>query len=254
MDTVQIIILAAGFGKRMANQLPKVLIPLNGKPLILHLLESVRQSGVCETPVIVIGQKADQVRASLGTDYTYVIQVEQLGTGHAVACARSAVEGHASHVLVLYGDHPYVSAKTIRAIADAHRAGTNVLTMATTLVDDFEGWHQGFADFGRVVRDSEKRVSAIIERRDATAEQLEIREVNPSYFCFRADWLWPRLSQLTNHNGQHEYYLTDLAGIACREGQPITTVAIEPREALGVNTAEQLAVLSQVPDVQPPAV
>lgn len=251
MVNVQIIVLAAGFGKRMAHQeLPKVLIPLNGKPLIMHLLESIKQSGVCEKPVIVIGQKADLVKASLGPDYTYVTQTEQLGTGHAVACARPVVEGQADHVLVLYGDHPFVGAKTIRAIADAHQAQASVLTMATALVDDFKSWRQGFLDFGRVVRDNQGRVSAIIERRDATAEQLEIREVNPSYFCFRADWLWPHLSQLNNHNAQHEYYLTDLAGIACREGQTISTVPIAPREALGVNTAEQLAVLSQVPDVQ----
>ena len=245
--TVQIIVLAAGHGKRMNNHaLPKVLIPFQGKPIVKHLLEAISQSGVCDQPVIVIGQKADMVKAALGPAYTYVVQAEQRGTGHAVACARSVVEGRAEHVMVLYGDHPLVSAKTIRTIAEQHITRNAVLTMATVQVEDFNDWRQGFSDFGRVVRDDQGRVSAIVERRDATAEQLTIREVNPSYFCFRADWLWPRVDQLTNENAQHEYYLTDLAGIACSEEQAIATVVIEPREALGVNTVEQLELIEHL--------
>ena len=118
--------------------------------------------------------------------------------------------------------------------------------MATVEVADFNDWRQGFSDFGRVVRDDQDHVSAIVERRDASVEQLNIHEINPAYFCFRADWLWSRIDQLTDQNTQHEYYLTDLAGIACREGQVIETVVIEPREALGVNTAEQLELIENL--------
>lgn len=244
---VQIIVLAAGHGKRMNNhELPKVLIPFHGKPIIKHLLEAVAQSGVCGQSIIVVGQKAELVKTALGPSYTYIVQAEQRGTGHAVACARSAVEGRAEHVMVLYGDHPLVSAKTIRTIADQHVAHNAVLTMATVQVADFNDWRQGFADFGRVVRGEQGRVSAIVERRDASAEQLDIREINPAYFCFRGGWLWSRIDQLTDQNTQHEYYLTDLAGIACSEGQAIATVVIEPREALGVNTAEQLELIENL--------
>ena len=244
---VQIIVLAAGHGKRMNNhELPKVLIPFHGKPIVKHLLEAIAQSGVCDQPIIVVGQKTEMVQTALGPSYTYVFQAEQRGTGHAVACARSAVEGRAEHVMVLYGDHPLVSAETIRKITEQHVTRNAVLTMATVEVADFNDWRQGFSDFGRVVRDDQDHVSAIVERRDASVEQLNIHEINPAYFCFRADWLWSRIDQLTDQNTQHEYYLTDLAGIACREGQVIETVVIEPREALGVNTAEQLELIENL--------
>ena len=244
---VQIVVLAAGHGKRMNNnELPKVLIPFHGKPIVKHLLAAIDQSGVCSKPIIVIGQKAEMVQAALGPSYTYVVQSEQRGTGHAVACTRSAIEGRAEHVMVLYGDHPLVSADTIRTIAARHVGSGSVLTMATVHLADFNDWRAGFTDFGRVIRDGQGRVSSIVERRDATAEQLNILEVNPSYFRFQAAWLWSRIDQLTDQNAQHEYYLTDLAGIACREGQVIVTVDIAPKEALGVNTAEQLELIEHL--------
>ncbi len=245
---IQIVVLAAGHGKRMKNNnnLPKVLIPLKGKPLIKHLLTTIAQSGVCEKPLIVIGQKAKEVKEVLGPNYIYVFQKEQLGTGHAIACGRSQIEGEAKDVMVLYGDMPFISAETIKKLTKRHLAQGKVLTMATVKVSNFKSWRQGFYDFGRIIRDKKGKICQIVEKKDANKKQLEIKEVNPSYFCFKADWLWQNLNQLKNNNVQREYYLTDLAAVACQQGQEIATMVIEPKEALGVNTAEHLALVEKL--------
>lgn len=247
MSNVQIIVLAAGQGKRMGTPaLPKVLTPLKGKPLIEHLLAAVKQSGVDPKPVIVIGQHAEKVRTALGEGYTYVTQAEQLGTGHAVGCARDAVASNTKDIMVLYGDHPYVSAETIAQIIATHQREKAVLTMATVQVADFNDWRDGFKHFGRILRDASGTIQAIVEVKDATIEQQEIKELNSAYYCFQVDWLWPRLAQLRNQNSQSEYYLTDLVGMATSEGKKITTVSIAPKEALGVNSKAELETLSKL--------
>lgn len=245
MEKIKIVILAAGHGKRMNNEsLPKVLTPLKGKPLIVWLTEAIKVSGVCEQPVIVVGQKSEMVKATLGPGFIYVIQSEQLGTGHAVMAARSEVEGQADNVMVLYGDHPLVSSETIRKLTEAHLDSGNVLTMATVKINDFNDWRQSFNDFGRIIRDGAGNITGIIEAKDATPEQRQILEVNPSYFVFKADWLWNNLERIKNDNVQHEYYLTDLPKIAVSENKKITSVEIDPREALGVNTVDQLTLIN----------
>jgi bifunctional UDP-N-acetylglucosamine pyrophosphorylase/glucosamine-1-phosphate N-acetyltransferase len=245
-NQIQIIILAAGHGKRMNNlELPKTLIPLNGEPIIFRLLKAIKDSGVCDDPIIVVGQKADQIRAALGPNYHYIIQDRQLGTGHAVLCTKSELEGKVKDIMVLYGDHPLITAEMIQKLARAHLKSGKTLTMATVKVPDFADWRCGFYDFGRIVRQGSNKVCAVVEKRDATEAEREIKEVNPSYFCFKADWLWQKLSELKNENSQQEYYLTDLVGMACQAGLEIETVEIQPKEALGVNTAEQLELVSK---------
>ena len=171
-NKIQIIIVAAGHGKRMQNdEVPKVLVPLHGKPMITHLLESIVRSAVCKRPVLVIGQKAEMVKTALGPANEYVFQQEQLGTGHAVSAARQLLEGKVAHVMVLYGDHPLVSAETINKLSETHRSSGGVLTMATVRVDDFNDWRAGFADFGRIVRNTAGDITAIVEKREATSEQ-----------------------------------------------------------------------------------
>jgi bifunctional UDP-N-acetylglucosamine pyrophosphorylase / glucosamine-1-phosphate N-acetyltransferase len=229
MDDIQVIILAAGEGKRMHNPvLPKVLISLRGQP------------------IIVVGNKADLIKARLGPAYPYVYQAQQLGTGHAVAVTRAIVEGKAKHIMVLYGDHPFVSAQTIQKIAQTHLDSQAVLTMATTTVADFDDWRASFDLFGRVVRDDNNQILKIVERKDAMPEIAAIKEVNPAYFCFQADWLWSHIDKIQNNNAQAEYYLTDLVDLAFQEKQKIATVDISPREALGVNTAEHLDLLEKL--------
>lgn len=244
---MKILILAGGLGKRMNNpDMPKVLISLNGRPLIDYLLAAIKKSGVCAKPTIVVGAKAEMVKATIGSEYDYVLQTEQLGTGHAVMCAAPELKGRAENVLVLYGDQPLMKAETIKKLAEAHLAGGKVLTMGTVTVPDFEDWRGGFYDFGRIVRDEAGKVIGIVEKKDATEEILKIKELNPSYFCFKADWLCQNLDNIKNKNNQKEYYLTDLIAIACRQGEEIATVAIDPKEAVGVNTEEQLKLVEEL--------
>jgi len=247
MNQIKIIILAGGLGKRMNHAvLPKVLVSLKGKPLISYLLESVKRSGVCVRPTVVVGAKADLVKEALGPDYDYVWQSEQLGTGHAVMCAAPSLKGQAEDIMVLYGDHMLLKPETIAKLSKAHLEGGKVLTMGTVTVPNFEDWRSGFYDFGRVVRDNTGTVCSIVEKKDATPAQLAICELNPSYFCFKAQWLWQNLSELKNENAQGEYYLTDLAHVACRQGAMINTVGIEPLEAIGVNNEEQLKLVEKL--------
>ncbi|OGY48369.1 MAG: hypothetical protein A3J65_01480 [Candidatus Buchananbacteria bacterium RIFCSPHIGHO2_02_FULL_45_11b] len=247
MDKIKIIILAAGAGKRMGEpELPKVLIELNGRPLINYLLAAVKKSGIDSRPVIVVGQKAELVKETLGPEYDYVLQAEQLGTGHAVMRAKSLLENKAENILVLYGDQPLLNFETINNLAGVHLASGKVLTMGTVLVPDFSDWRAGFFDFGRVGRDESGKVIGIIEKKDAAPEQLAIKEVNPSYFCFQAGWLWQNLEKIKNDNQQKEYYLTDLIKIARQQGEEIATVPIEPKEAAGVNTEEQLKLIEKL--------
>jgi bifunctional UDP-N-acetylglucosamine pyrophosphorylase/glucosamine-1-phosphate N-acetyltransferase len=247
MENVQVVILAAGKGKRM-NQpdLPKVLVPFAGKPMIRHVVEAVAASGVCARPVIVVGQKAEMVEQELGAEYAYAHQAEQLGTGHAVATAQSVVPVSTKTVLVLYGDHPMIQGTTIRQLVEAHEQSGSVVTMATFTVPDFNEWRAGFYDFGRVLRDANGAITGSVEKKDATPEQLAITELNPCYFCFSAPWLWEHLAKLKNANAQQEYYLTDVVAMAVAEGKVIGSVTIEPKEALGVNTVEQLDLLHQL--------
>lgn len=241
----QIIILAAGHGKRMQSELPKALTPLLGKPFIKYVLEATQSSGVCNDPIIVIGQKGDQVKSTLGEVYKYAIQEEQLGTGHAVMIAEDLAKGKDT-ILVLYADHPLVSSNTIKNLVDTHQKENATLTMATATVKDFLDWREAFTSFGRFVRDNDGKITKIVEAKDASEEEKNIKEVNPAYMCFDALWMWEHLHLLKNENAQGEYYLTDLVGMAFDENKRIASISIDPKEALGVNTKEQLELIKNL--------
>jgi len=245
MGNTQIIILAAGHGKRMKSETPKALTLFKGKPFLQHLLDNIKLSGVCSDPIIVIGQKGDQVRDFLGEGYTYAIQKEQLGTGHAVMSAVDLIKDKDS-ILVLYADSPLISDRTIREIISTHKNTKSTLTMATTIVPDFDDWRSTFISFGRIIRDENNKILKIIEFKDATEEEKKIKEVNPAFMCFSNDWLWSNLSNIKNSNSQGEYYLTDLVSEAFKQEEPISTVIIDPKEALGVNTKEQLELIENI--------
>lgn len=245
---VAIVILAAGKGTRMQNNggLPKVLTPLYGQPLITHLLHSIEGCRVERPPVIVVGYEAEMVKQVLGNYFTYVEQKEQLGTGHAVAMARSVLEGIVDHVLVLYGDHPHLPCEVIDQLLDLHLSSENAITMMTTIVSDFEEWRKMLHYYGRIIRGGTGQVERIVEFKDATEEERLVGEVNPGYYCFRASWLWENLERLSNKNNAGEYYLTDLIKLAIDEGARIGTQSIDPLQALGVNTIEEMHVLEEV--------
>jgi len=245
-NQIKIVILAAGEGKRMQNELPKVLIPLRGKPLIAHVLDAVKASEVSPKPLIVVGQQRELVMKTLGEDYEYVAQEEQLGTGHALLATAPLLENKIENIMVLYGDMPFISSKTISNIVNYHISHNGNMTMGTVVLEDFNEWRKSFYSFGRVARDANGDVEKIIYGKNLTPKQLEITEVDPAYFCFKADWLWPKLRQLENKNSHGEYYLTDLVGLAVREGTPPKTVQIPPEEALGANSKEDLEILENL--------
>ncbi|MBI3306066.1 NTP transferase domain-containing protein [Candidatus Nomurabacteria bacterium] len=246
MNKIRIIILAAGHGKRMKSELPKVLIPLKGKPLISHVLDSVKETGLCDRPVVVVGQQRELVMKTLGENYEYVIQEEQLGTGHAVMSAKKILENTANHIVVLYGDHPFISSATIKKLAAKHLDSNNSITMATVRLKNFDGWRNVFyANFSRIIRGKNGNIIKDVQFKDATDEEKKITEVNPCYFCFNAKWLWEKLKSLGTDNAQKEYYLTDLVKIAMHE-KKIESINIDPYEALGVNSKEELKILEKL--------
>jgi bifunctional UDP-N-acetylglucosamine pyrophosphorylase/glucosamine-1-phosphate N-acetyltransferase len=241
MQNIKVVILAAGRSKRMNNsEIPKVLINLKGKPLIQYLLEVVKKSDLDKRPVIVVGRQAELIKKKFGSNYDYVYQEKLLGTGHAVLQTKDLLENKVENIMVLYGDHPFLTYQSINKLADIHLNKKHFITLMTAGVPHFNDWYQFFYDFGRIVRDENGQIKEIIEKRDASPEQLQIKEVNPAYFCFKADWLWENLAKLKNNNAQGEYYLTDLVKIAIEQGLRIDSIDIDPKEAMGINTPEQL--------------
>lgn len=237
---IKIVILAAGRGTRMNHDLPKLLVPINNKPIIEHLAKAIISSGVDKNPIVVVSPDNEELtrRALAGYDCQYAIQQEQLGTGHAFACALNEIKEGVDHVLSFYGDHPLVRPETIKNLA-SHKNG--VLTMMTTVVPDFEEWRHNFYHWGRIVRRN-GRVEAIVEFKDAPEEIRSIREVNPGFYCFEYAWLKGNINKLKNENVQKEYYITDLVQIAFNQGIKIDTFAIDPKEAIGINSKEELEV------------
>ncbi|MDO8582410.1 MAG: NTP transferase domain-containing protein, partial [bacterium] len=225
----RIVVLAAGKGKRMGIEIPKVLVPLKGEPVLYHILRSVRQAGIDPRPIVVVGENKPLIETALaagGFAADYAIQQEQLGTGHAVRAAQFAA-GDAESVLVLYGDHPFVSPLTIKKIISLHETTHATLTLATLVVPDFEGWRVSFADFGRIIRSANGEIERIVEKKDGTPSELAVRELNPAFFCFSGAWLWQSLAKLKNANAQGEFYLTDLVKMALEGGVKISSLVID---------------------------
>lgn len=243
MKKVQIVILAAGKGTRMDSDLPKVLVPVKGVPMIKRLLLSVEKSGVDSTPVIVVGYGKEKVQQELGDKYHYIDQGEPLGTGHAVATTKEYLKDKAENILVLYGDHPFTSEQTIKKIVTKHMESGKKLTMATVKLEDFNGWRANFVNFSRIVRDTNGKIIKDVQYKDATSKEIRITEVNPCYLCFNAEWLWKNLESIETKNAQNEYYLTDLIQIAVDNGEDIESIEIAPREALGANSKRELEIM-----------
>lgn len=241
---MNIVVLAAGEGTRMkAEGMPKVLVPIKEKPIVSYLVEAIKASGVDQKPTLVIGVHAEMVQNFFGDGCRYVIQKERLGTGHAVKVTRELLEPIAKDVMVFYGDHVLLSPETIRALAETHERDGNTLTMATTIVPHDAEWETRFKDFGRIIRSIDGTLEKIVEKKDATPEELASREVNPGYYCIKASWLWPALENLKPANAQGEYYITDLLQQAVEQKEKIGHISIKPKEALGINTKEQLAMV-----------
>lgn len=240
-NKIGIVILAAGKGKRMQSNMLKVMHELNGRPLIDYVVGAVEKSEVDGIPVVVVCAEDPSVQNFLGSRAEYVVQNERLGTGHAVSIVEEKLKGRVDTVVVLYGDMPFIKSESIKKLAERHLERNNKVTLMTAKVEDFNDWRAALSDYGRIIRGGEENhIIKIVEKKDATPEELEIRELNPAFFCFNADWLWENLKLLKNNNTQGEYYLTDLIGAAFDEGQKLSSVDIDPKEAIGINTKEHL--------------
>ncbi len=231
--SLSVLILAAGQGTRLKSSRTKMLDPLGGRPILDYALQ-VAQALTDHKPTVVVGRDSDAVREWAGERAEYVIQAEQLGTGHAVLQARPALQGGCERVLVMLADMPLIRIDSARALVAAHQRQRGPLSILTVLAPNQK-------DFGRIVRDSQGNVAAIVEAAHATPEQLALTEKNSGLFCLNADWLWEHLPHLPL-SPKGEYYLTDLVALAVAEGAPVSAHTIDDEtEIIGVNTRAQLA-------------
>ena len=242
-EEFKITVLAAGLGKRMKDARPKALANLHGKPMLMHLRDTIK-SITDDAVIAVIGHQAELVQSELGDAFVYVIQEKQLGTAHALLSAKEALKD-AKNVVVLYGDLPFISGPTIKKITERHLSSGAALTFATAEVPNFENEYRTVYAFGRIIREG-AQVTAVREFKDANDQEKNIKEVNAGCFVFDAKWLWQNLEKVDNNNSQKEHYLTDLIPIALREGVKVETVGIPAREALGVNSKEELEILEKL--------
>ena len=237
---MEVVVLAAGKGTRMYSDLPKVLHPLAGKPLLQHVIDTARALNP-RAIHIVYGYGGERVPQTLAApDVNWVLQAQQLGTGHAVQQAAPQLNDDAI-ALVLYGDVPLTRVETLRGLIDAARS--DALALLTIELPDPTG-------YGRIVRDSDGRVQAIVEHKDASATQRTISEVNTGILAAPAKALKGWLGGLSNDNAQREYYLTDIVGAAARQGYKMETAQPSAAwEVMGVNSKTQLAELERIAQV-----
>lgn len=232
------VILAAGKGTRMKSDLPKVMHHAMGRPMVAWVVDAARAAGATRI-VLVIGHGAELVRAEFAQarDVEFAVQSEQLGTGHAVRMAEPNLEATAAScdAFVLCGDGPLIRADTLRRLLEVHRGRGAAATLATSVIADPAG-------YGRIVRDGEGRLLRIVEQKDASDAEKAIREINPSYYCFRADELLDALRRVGNTNASREYYLTDVFGLLRESGKTVAAIdAVPPEDVLSVNDPAQLA-------------
>jgi bifunctional UDP-N-acetylglucosamine pyrophosphorylase/glucosamine-1-phosphate N-acetyltransferase len=224
------VVMAAGLGTRMRSSVPKHLHPVLGRRMVDWVLEAAH--GLPADPLVVVASPSTRDSFE-GVDVA--VQEQPLGTGDAARSARAALEGRAEHVLVLSGDTPLLTTELLAGLAETNRREDAAATVLTFVPDDPRA-------YGRVLRDEDGHVRRIVEARDATPEELEVREVNSSIYVFRADRLWPALERLEPRNAQGELYLTDAVGALVEAGGLVAAhVAPDPREAEGVNTRVELA-------------
>jgi bifunctional UDP-N-acetylglucosamine pyrophosphorylase/glucosamine-1-phosphate N-acetyltransferase len=234
------VVLAAGQGTRMKSDLAKVLHPMAGEPMLAYVLNTLDQLGVGRV-IVIIGHQRDAVRAAFAqAEVEWVVQSEQRGTGHAVLVAGPALEAFEGTLLVVCGDTPLLRASTLHELLEEHRRSQASVTVLSMRLPDPTG-------YGRIIRGEGNSVRAIVEQRDAGPAERAIDEVNSGVFAFRYADLATVLSQLTAHNVQGEYYLTDTVSLLVRAGKKAVVVcAPDPRELLGINTVEQLAEAERV--------
>ena len=234
------VILAAGKGTRLKSDLPKVLHEVCGRPMLAYVFDACRAAGVQDCLAVVGHGKDLVIEAFAGENgITWIEQSPQLGTGHAVMVCRDSLKQY-DHVLVLCGDGPLVRTETIQALIDKHLSERNTATLATSVLDNPTG-------YGRIWRDDDGQFLGIVEHGDCTDEQRQIREVNPSYYCFAVPALLGALDRIKPHNVKKEYYITDCLGLFLADGGKVDALtAVEPEDIYSINARKHLAQVNDV--------
>lgn len=228
------LILAAGQGKRIKSDIPKVLHKVCGKEMVNHVIDNMRKAGIEEIDVIV-GKGAERVKeGTKDRNVFYSLQEEQLGTGHAVKCASDFLKGKKGTVVIFPGDAPLTKKATIENLMKEHEENKNAATLLSAMVEDPTG-------YGRIIRDENGNVLKIVEHKDCNEEELLVNEMNAAMYCFDIEELVNSLDKLSNNNNQGEYYLTDVIGILKEEGKKIGAVVTDYEDTIGVNSRVQLA-------------
>ncbi len=240
------VILAAGKGTRMRSDLPKVLHPIGGRPMVHCVVDACRAAG-CKRIILVVGYKQDLVRSAFegtmglpaGMGVEFAVQDQQLGTGHAVQSCAQALSAQAlapgQPVFVLAGDGPLIRPDTLLKLLRRHVDSRAEATLATSVIEDPAG-------YGRIVRDAAGAFTGIVEHKECSPEQLKIREVNPSYYCFDCRALFDCLARLKRNEQSGEYYITDVPAMLLSERRKVEVIdAVPPQDVLSINTPEQLA-------------
>lgn len=233
MKNITAVILAAGAGTRMKSKIPKVIHKVCEKPMLQHVID-VAQEVFAEKTIVVIGHGSEKVKEAISDNVEFILQKEQLGTGHAVIQTQYDLPDE-GHVLLLYGDTPLITSETIKELISYHEEGEFAATILTAHVNDPTG-------YGRIARNHSDRVVKIVEHKDANEEEKEITEINSGIYCYDAKLLKQSLSKIDNNNTQNEYYITDVVAILNKDGHKVGAYQIEDEtEIMGVNSRIQLA-------------
>lgn len=233
MNTLKAVILAAGKGTRMKSDLPKVIHTINGKCLVDYVIEEARDAGA-EEVCLVVGYKHEQVEeAIVHKDVTFVLQTQQLGTGHAVKCAKDFL-GEDGYTMILFGDTPLITSTTLKRMLEHHIANHNAVTVLSAMVDNPAG-------YGRIIRDESGNFIKSVEHKDANEEELKSHEINSGMYIFNTSELTDALEKIQPNNAQGEYYLPDALTILKEKGLRADAFTLEdPEDIAGVNDPEQL--------------
>lgn len=233
------LILAAGKGKRMKSNLPKVLHKVCGKEMVNIVIDTMKKSGINDVNVI-IGKGAELVKeATADKNVSYSFQEEQLGTGDAVKRAKEFLKGKKGTVAIFTGDAPLITEETVEKAIDFHENGEYTATVLTSIIDNPEG-------YGRIIRNEDGSLKKIVEHKDCSREELCVKEINSAMYCFDIENLLNSLDKINNNNAQGEYYLTDVIEILESKGKKVGAISVPFEQTLGVNSRVQLSEVAQI--------
>ena len=240
-NNIAVVILAAGLGTRMKSDKAKVLHAVLDRPMILYVVE-VAQQITDNNVIVVVGHQADKVRAVVSkcVSARFAFQARQLGTGHAVLCALARISAHCEHVVILCGDAPLITAKTIKQFLADHLRRQRDISVLAVDIDNPTG-------YGRILTDTNNRLIGIVEEADATDEQKKVRIINSGIYCVERGFLAQSLHKINTDNAQGELYLTDIIAVGCRDNKKVgVLIAGEEAEFYGINSRQDLITVEKL--------